>query len=434
MTGKFADAVRELRKVEYPVAALVDLSKLHLVISRRGLITKGALSLTAPKLFGRGSRDSSKTALHGSFSSPRHDSVRSTAASSDLRAAAAARKLPGDQPVVNVVGSVGYYKNRLNVQAWGATGNGVSDDTRAINAASRAANAMGGGAVYFPSPVGTYLMSGSLESFSNVTYCGDGAGSTIRYTGDSAFCTLKAQMQTRFQDIHINLANPHGTGFVLDTAYRNSFRGIVVQGDLLLTTKAAYRGQTGIVLKGNSGDNRFTDCDFNNLGTGVLTETIQNYFVSCVFGTCWHSVAGGDPQGEISAAGLSVSSCTFVGDPRVTQHHIFVNGAANVFWFTECWFEGVESCAQVGTAAGGGPFSFALTNCYMASTKATVSIGSARKPVMTNVWIDTDGDANPRDLEISPDAPFGTAINVQSSRNLPLRGHGGYPAGWTVIG
>ena len=48
----------------------------------------------------------------------------------------------------------------FNVKAYGAVGDGVTDDTAAVNAAFAAAYAAGGGVVYFPA--GTYLIAGSL--------------------------------------------------------------------------------------------------------------------------------------------------------------------------------------------------------------------------------------------------------------------------------
>jgi Pectate lyase superfamily protein len=48
----------------------------------------------------------------------------------------------------------------FNVKAYGAVGNGVADDTAAVNLAFAAAYAAGGGVVYFP--WGTYLIAGAL--------------------------------------------------------------------------------------------------------------------------------------------------------------------------------------------------------------------------------------------------------------------------------
>lgn len=72
--------------------------------------------------------------------------------------------------------------NRINdwvdVKDYGATGNGVSDDTAAIVLAVNKQAAVGGGMVYFPP--GTYLVSAPISLPGNVSIWGNGAGSIIR--------------------------------------------------------------------------------------------------------------------------------------------------------------------------------------------------------------------------------------------------------------
>ncbi|HVS72006.1 MAG TPA: glycosyl hydrolase family 28 protein [Phycisphaerae bacterium] len=68
----------------------------------------------------------------------------------------------------------------FNVRTFGATGDGVTLDTNAINAAIRAAHEAGGGTVLFPP--GAYL-SFSLRLFSNITLHLD-AGATLLAAGD----------------------------------------------------------------------------------------------------------------------------------------------------------------------------------------------------------------------------------------------------------
>lgn len=70
-----------------------------------------------------------------------------------------------------------------NVRAYGATGDGTTDDTTAINAASTAANNAGVGTVYFPR--GTYITSG-ITVYRNVDYCGAGEGVTTVKLKDSS--------------------------------------------------------------------------------------------------------------------------------------------------------------------------------------------------------------------------------------------------------
>jgi len=66
----------------------------------------------------------------------------------------------------------------VNVKAFGATGDGVTDDRAAINAAIVAANAAGGGTVVFPE--GDYLVTMVIDVLSNVTLQGEGYGSRIK--------------------------------------------------------------------------------------------------------------------------------------------------------------------------------------------------------------------------------------------------------------
>ena len=65
----------------------------------------------------------------------------------------------------------------FNVRHFGAVGNGVTDDTAAIQAAITAASAAGGGTVYLP--VATYRITSALAPVSSVWIRGDGVTSRI---------------------------------------------------------------------------------------------------------------------------------------------------------------------------------------------------------------------------------------------------------------
>lgn len=81
--------------------------------------------------------------------------------------------------------------NVFNVIAYGAIGNGVADDTAAINLAIAACHTAGGGIVYFPP--GTYKVTKPLTGFGsiqltnlqNITFLGDGYSSLISMIGDA---------------------------------------------------------------------------------------------------------------------------------------------------------------------------------------------------------------------------------------------------------
>lgn len=73
---------------------------------------------------------------------------------------------------------VSYPSNWYNVKAYGAVGDGSTDDAPAINAAVAAAAAAGGGVVYIPA--NTYaLASGIVITADGIRILGDGRGATI---------------------------------------------------------------------------------------------------------------------------------------------------------------------------------------------------------------------------------------------------------------
>src|SRR5262252_9133509 len=78
----------------------------------------------------------------------------------------------------------GTHPTSINVKnsIYGAKGDGVTDDTAAIQAALNAIPA-NGGTVYFPT--GSYLISSRLTpTISGTTFMGDGWGSQILYDGN----------------------------------------------------------------------------------------------------------------------------------------------------------------------------------------------------------------------------------------------------------
>lgn len=72
----------------------------------------------------------------------------------------------------------------FNVRAYGATGNGTTNDTTTIQAAIDAAIAAGGGIVFFPK--GTYLANGLTCAGDNVSFLGTGWGSILRQVATAA--------------------------------------------------------------------------------------------------------------------------------------------------------------------------------------------------------------------------------------------------------
>jgi hypothetical protein len=135
----------------------------------------------------------------------------------------------------------------FNVLDYGAVGNGVANDTVAIQAAIDAAFSAGGGTVYFPA--GTYLVSG-------LTRQGAGQNATnIQKTGASADAvfTLSASASdgtySEFCDLRI-IGTSAVNGITMTNLARNVFRNVRIQ-----FCNVAVNSEGSLI-------NAFYDCNF----------------------------------------------------------------------------------------------------------------------------------------------------------------------------
>jgi hypothetical protein len=117
----------------------------------------------------------------------------------------------------------------FDVRDYGAMGDGVTDDSAAILAAINAANAVGGGAVYFSA--GTYLVNQTLPLFPSVYHYGDGVGVSIIQQGEGATGSLfqSAAIQTfnfgGFTDLTLRGESTH-SHIGIDLSLVTGFLGI----------------------------------------------------------------------------------------------------------------------------------------------------------------------------------------------------------------
>jgi len=209
--------------------------------------------------------------------------------------------------------------NYYSVKTYGAVGDGVTDDTAAIQAAIDAAEAAGGGSVYFP--VGTYIISTEITI--------DGPG--LKLYGHRAI--LKPADNSLDTIINIDAMDGASPQLTIDGL---RFSGYPVTGshtgDLIRATDGAFTDtqiQNCWFAMANSNQSaihgRFfyssvTDCIFEFGGSGILCdENITTYTGSLVVQNCmFYKMAGpaiditdpgsGNRHGTVILTGLRIGS------------------------------------------------------------------------------------------------------------------------------
>ncbi|MCX4093219.1 glycoside hydrolase family 55 protein [Nocardia sp. alder85J] len=317
-----------------------------------------------------------------------------------------------------------------NVRDFGAVGDGKADDTAALAAAAAAA---GDRPLVLYLPAGTYGVTRWPDLPDYATILGDGADvTTVAYTGDDTLIALRGKQRVRFTRLGFYLSGPRSTAIQLTGSFRCTFDSVVLRGNHLSSNFPQFAGQRGVVLDGNTGGVAFLNCDINNFGFGLVTSCIQNYITSSKFTNNRIGVLG---TGNDHNAGLALSNVEFVSDndPRTTDRHILVDGAANDWWLTNVWFEGADTALSIG-GPGGGPAQFGMVNCKVAARNTCLDLISCRQPYLANVQFDPDSDTPPVEVRVDRvGCPEGTAINLISGSHddVDIRA---FPDGWTVIG
>jgi len=312
--------------------------------------------------------------------------------------------------------------------SYGAVGDGVADDTTAVQAAITAAGANGN--VSFPP--GTFKVTSALTVPSYQVWTGAGKISTIAYSGSGTMVTLTSQREVKFVGMHFTLSASTALLFDLSNCYRVSWHRCYLNGTRsAAASSGTTTGQVGIKFRDNTGDCMLYDCDVANFTVGIETSATQNGVVGGKFGTNNYSIhATGNGGMALGGYVDFVSGFDVDGTTPLTDAHIWAHGSDGQWWLSNVWIEGCNYGIIIGSATTG-PTQFGMSNCKVAATTTCVTVNTARNPILHNVQVagDRSNVATPAAIAVnSTQCPEGVAF-IDSLTTAVDETQ--FPIGWT---
>lgn len=246
----------------------------------------------------------------------------------------------------------------VNVKDYGATGDGVTNDTTAIHAAFAAAisTQYATRPIYFPH--GTYITTGlTLTGLLGGRFFGDGAQSTRIYCSTSGNTALKTNgcSYNHFADIAFQSAGSGSIGFDLDW---DGLGAVALNANEF--ENCAFSGEIGISIgtSGNMGsENLFLGCSWTNCSAQGLVTRNANALDQVIIGggasSCGtgFKVLTGSIQSIVNAGFANntkdievAANCVNAIIGCRTESHDFIDASAGTF--------SVISCQQLSVIAG----------------------------------------------------------------------------------
>jgi hypothetical protein len=261
----------------------------------------------------------------------------------------------------SVLANHGYYSNypvnapiqdnggeTFNVKAFGAKGDGSTDDTAAIQSAINAASTAGGGSVYIPA--GTYKVTSSIVPLSNVRIQGAGIGSTTvaGYGRQFSIFLNQATLGNPVTDVEICDLTIDGTN-VTDSSISPIIKGIYMQYCKRLRIHNIYV--------------------YNTWATGIGTDfLIDSIIDACILDSCGvRGIAAGMGTG---CNGVGIGTGAYAIEDWVCANCVAYNIGNNAF-MAEDQFQTIRSQGNqfANCIANGGKFGFRTSgSCYMSFT------------------------------------------------------------------
>jgi parallel beta-helix repeat protein len=213
----------------------------------------------------------------------------------------------------------------VNVKDFGAVGDGVTDDTAAIQAAINAANTAGGGTIIIPKPAIKYLVTSAIvvSAAAPITIIGEGMPEIFssNSSGGNIFTIGSAPLKQpfiRLQGLYIRGTAGGGSAIRADyianlviegcSIYQAGGNGVVLDNCYtfrLENTQINESGSSGLYLTGASGNGGIVDrCKFyNHSGVGAGGVYIE------AAGSSHYGVVIRDSTIEFNTRGIYLTDC-----------------------------------------------------------------------------------------------------------------------------
>jgi parallel beta-helix repeat protein len=165
-------------------------------------------------------------------------------------------------------------RETVSVKDFGAVGDGVTDDTAAIQGAIDAINTVGGGAVYFPT--GEYKITSTITIYSNMKLYGNGKASLLKW-GDTTAGDIFSRNSSTIENVtitglgfdgSINYPATSNVGVNTFTEYNSaiSFTGTTVTNLIVQNCYFNQLSNSSIDINGISSSNIVIDANIFNKG------------------------------------------------------------------------------------------------------------------------------------------------------------------------
>jgi hypothetical protein len=280
----------------------------------------------------------------------------------------------------------------ISVKDFGATGDGTTDDTAAINAAITYAisqavvvNPISPTSlvtVIFPS--GKYVVSSTISLSNNTSYCNlEGQGAAELYFTGTGTClsignnTSYGILGTTIKNLKIQKAGAKaGTGLVVQLAGYSNYEGLSIDGfDIGVLNQGSINCTYDFKQRGIS------NCNYGFIVENILPSsgirfasnllTIKNLRFNTISNTAFTQREGAGIANPGTGGAVLVEKCTFEGISGTGSRSIYLVNTGEIRGqdstvFRQCWFEGYgETLCYLDYARA------TFENCFIANGGAT---------------------------------------------------------------